>query len=83
MSGTDHVRWGEVLAESSVPAKTWPWGGIRRLYLRPQPQTTAIFPVTKDSYTHRTPLPAICVSCILVVTVQAGLRIHCADRAKG
>ena len=27
---------------------------LRRLYLRPQPQTTTIFPGTKDSYTHPT-----------------------------
>ena len=27
---------------------------LRRLYLRPQPQTTTISPGTKDSYTHPT-----------------------------
>ena len=44
----------EVLSSLAARCISQSGSVLRRLYLRPQPQLTTIFPGTKDSYTHPT-----------------------------
>ena len=45
---------GEVFSSLAARCISQSGSVLRRLYLRPQPQTTTISPGTKDSYTHPT-----------------------------